>query len=248
MPISVIIIAKNEADNLKLSLPQLHWCDDIVLVNDNSTDQTVEIAKQFGCRIFDRTFDGFGTQKQFAVSKTNHQWVLNIDADEVLSQPLIDEILTLNLELKSIAGYALPIRHVFLGKVFLHGKESKFYHLRLFNKTLGNFDEAKVHEKVKLNGAIKNLNNVVLHYSYKDLKHYFEKFNQYTSIGATKLKEKGKNRNLVFTFLGFPFYFIKHYFIYGNFMNGRNGFVWSYLNALYHVVKYLKLYELNSKK
>lgn len=248
MSISVFIIAKNEADNLKLSLPKLYWCDDIILINDNSTDDTVAIAEQFGCKVYNRTFDGFGTQKQFAVSKTSHQWVLNIDADEVLSNELIEEILKLNLNSTNIAGYTIPIRHVFLGKVFLHGKESKFYHLRLFNKNFGNFDDAKVHEKVKLNGTVKPLENVVLHYSYKDLKHYFEKFNHYTSIGALKLNEKGKQRNLIFTFASFPFYFIKHYLIYANILNGKAGFIWSYLNALYHVVKYLKLYELNSKK
>lgn len=248
MSISVFIIAKNEADNLKLSLPKLYWCDDIILINDNSTDDTVAIAEHFGCKVYNRAFDGFGTQKQFAVSKTSHQWVLNIDADEVLSNELIEEILKLNLNSTNIAGYTIPIRHVFLGKVFLHGKESKFYHLRLFNKNFGNFDDAKVHEKVKLNGAVKPFENVVLHYSYKDLKHYFEKFNHYTSIGALKLKEKGKQRNLIFTFASFPFYFIKHYLIYANILNGKAGFIWSYLNALYHVVKYLKLYELNSKK
>jgi len=248
MSISVIIIAKNEADNLQLSLPKLHWCDDIVLVNDNSTDNTVEIASQFGCKIFNRTFDGFGTQKQFAVSKAKHQWVLNIDADEVLSDELIKEILAIDFKNGLTVGYTIPIRHVFLGKVFLHGKESNFKHLRLFNKLSGNFDEAKVHEKVRINGPIRDLKNVVLHYSYKDLKHYFDKFNQYTSIGAIKLKDKGKQRSLLLSVTSFPFYFLKHYFVYRNFMNGKAGFIWSYLSAWYHVVKYLKLHELNSKR
>lgn len=248
MSISVIIIAKNEADNLQLSLPKLHWCDDIVFVNDNSTDNTLEIAEQFGCKIFNRAFDGFGTQKQFAVSKAAHQWILNIDADEVLSDELIKEILSIDFKKSAEVGYTIPIRHVFLGKVFLHGKESNFKHLRLFNKLFGNFDDAKVHEKVRINGPISALKNVVLHYSYKDLKHYFDKFNQYTSIGAIKLKEKGKSRSLMLTVASFPFYFLKHFFVYRNFMNGKAGFIWSYLSAWYHVVKYLKLHELNSKK
>jgi glycosyltransferase involved in cell wall biosynthesis len=248
MSISVIIIAKNEADNLQLSLPKLHWCDDIVLVNDNSTDNTLEIAEQFGCKIFNRAFDGFGTQKQYAVSKAAHQWILNIDADEVLSDELIKEILSIDFKNTATVGYTIPIRHVFLGKVFLHGKESNFKHLRLFNKLSGNFDDAKVHEKVRINGPISALKNVVLHYSYKDLKHYFDKFNQYTSIGAIKLKEKGKSRSLMLTVASFPFYFLKHFFVYRNFMNGKSGFIWSYLSAWYHVVKYLKLHELNSKK
>ncbi len=248
LSISTIIIARNEAENLKISLPQLGWCKDIVLVDDNSTDNTVAVAEHFGCKVFKRTFDGYGTQKQFAASKAENNWILNIDADEVLSDELIEEIKQLNLEDTALAGFEIPIRHVFLNKVFLYGKESKFYHLRLFNRSAGNFNAAKVHEKVHLNGPVKQLKNVILHYSYKDLDHYFDKFNRYTSSGAIKLKEKGKSRNLFFTILGFPFYFIKHYFIYRNVLNGRAGFIWSYLNAWYHVVKYLKLHELNSKK
>ncbi|NQW42137.1 MAG: glycosyltransferase family 2 protein [Bacteroidetes bacterium] len=246
MSISTIIIAKNEAENLKISLPKLHWCKDIVLVDDNSTDETIKIAEQFGCRVFTRIFDGFGTQKQFAVSQALNNWVLNIDADEVLTDELIEEIQILKLN-NEISGYELPIRHVFLDKIFKYGKESRYYHLRLFNKLEGNFDSASVHEKVILKGNVLKLQNVILHNSYKNLDHYFEKFNRYTSIGAEKLKEKGKSRNLLMSIVSFPIYFFKHYILYRNFLNGKAGFIWSYLNAWYHVVKYLKLNELNNK-
>lgn len=247
MQISTIIIAKNEAENLNQSLPKLAWCKDIVLIDDCSIDNTKQIAELFKTNVFERKFDGFGTQKQFAVSKTQNNWVLNIDADEVLSDELIKEINALNLD-DNYNGYEIPIRHVFLGKIFQYGKESKYYHLRLFNKAKGNFDDAKVHEKVILQGNTKKLEHVILHYSYKNLDHYFEKLNRYTTIGAQKLKAKGKSRNLVFTILSFPIYFFKHYVIYRNFMNGKAGFIWSYLNAWYHVVKYLKLRELNQQK
>lgn len=243
--ISVIIITKNEEENLLKSLPRLSWCDDIVVVDDNSTDKTVEIAESFGCKVQRRTFDGFGTQKQFAVSKTRHPWVLNIDADEVLSDELIEEIKALRLEQVKYSAFAIPVRHVFLDKTFKYGKESRFYHTRLFNKQEGNFNAATVHEKVETKGKTKELNHVILHYSYKNLDHYFRKFNQYTSIGALKLKQQNKSRNLAFCVLAFPIYFTKHFIFYGNILNGRAGFIWSYLNAWYHTVKYLKLYELN---
>lgn len=247
MQISVIIIAKNEAENLKRSLPKLHWCDDIVLIDDCSIDQTAEIAKSFGAKVFQRAFDGFGTQKQYAVAQTTHPWVLNLDADEVMEGALIQEILSLN-ESEGITAYELPIQHVFLGKVFKHGKESNYPHLRLFNKNKGNFNDAVVHEKVITTGRTLLLKGKVLHYSYKNLEHYFQKFNSYTQAGALKLKEKGKSRPLALCVLSFPIYFFKHYFVYRNLLNGKEGFIWSYLNAWYHTVKYLKLYELNQKK
>ncbi len=247
MQISVIIIAKNEAENLKRSLPKLHWCDDIVLIDDCSSDQTAEIAKSFGAKVFQRAFDGFGTQKQYAVAQTTHPWVLNLDADEVMEDELIQEILSLK-ESEGITAYELPIQHVFLGKVFKHGKESNYPHLRLFNKNKGNFNNAVVHEKVITTGRTLLLKGKVLHYSYKNLEHYFQKFNSYTQAGALKLKEKGKSRPLALCVLSFPIYFFKHYFVYRNLLNGKEGFIWSYLNAWYHTVKYLKLYELNQKK
>jgi glycosyltransferase involved in cell wall biosynthesis len=247
MQISVIIIAKNEAENLKRSLPKLHWCDDIVLIDDCSSDQTAEIAASFGAKVFQRGFDGFGTQKQFAVSQTQHAWVLNLDADEVMEDALIQELLSLKV-IKEVSAYELPIQHVFLGKVFKYGKESNYPHLRLFDKTKGNFNDAVVHEKVITSGRTLRLKGKILHYSYKNLEHYFQKLNRYTQAGALKLKEKGKTRSLILCIVSFPIYFVKHYFFYGNILNGKEGFIWSYLNAWYHTVKYLKLYELNQKK
>ncbi|MBC7426663.1 MAG: glycosyltransferase family 2 protein, partial [Bacteroidia bacterium] len=228
------------------TLARLKWCNEIILVDDFSTDNTVEISESFGCKVFRRNFDGFGTQKQFAVEQASNNWILNIDADEVLSDELIVEVQN-TLKNPQCDGYDIPVTHVFLGKIFKHGRESKYYHLRLFNKISGTFDAALVHEKVILSGNTGKLKGVILHYSYKDLDHYFEKFNRYTSSGAQKLFQKNKKRSLFLIIASFPFYFIKHYFIYRNFMNGTAGFTWSYLNAWYHVIKYLKLKELNNK-
>jgi glycosyltransferase involved in cell wall biosynthesis len=242
--ISVVIIAKNESENLRSSLSKLDWCDDIVLVDDFSSDDTKSVAESFGATVYQRKLDDFGLQKQFAVSKAKHDWVLSIDADEVLSDNLINEIKQLNLD-SQITAYKIPRQHVFLGKIFKYGKESKMLIIRLFNKKFGNFNSSSVHEKVETTGNISNLNNSILHYSYRDLDHYFEKFNVYTSRGAQLLKTRGKNRPIFLTILLFPIYFFKHYLIYGNFLNGKEGFVWSYLSAWYHTVKYLKLNELN---
>ncbi len=247
MQISVIIIAKNEEENLSKSLPNLTWCNEIILIDDFSTDNTAQIASMYGCKIFQRKLDNFGKQKQFAVAQTSNNWVLNLDADEILSDALIDELKSLP-KADDISGYELPIRNVFLNRIFKYGKESNFYHLRLFNKQKGNFDDAIVHEKIVLSGITQKLKNVVFHHSYKNIEHYITKLNHYSSIGAKKLFALGRKKSLILIILSFPIYFIKHYFFYGNILNGKEGFIWSYLNAWYHTIKYLKLRQMYIKQ
>lgn len=244
MKISTVIIAKNESYNLAFTMPRLSWCDDIILIDDNSTDDTVKIANQYGAKVFSRAFDGFGNQKRFGVERAQNQWILNIDADEYLSDELIHELETLNPD-QDIDAFQIPIQHVFLGKIFKYGKESHYLHTRLFHKNSANFDQAIVHEKVIHTGKLGKLNGRILHYSYKDKAHYFEKLEKYADQGAQKLKAKGKSRPLWICYALYPIYFAKHYFVYGNCLNGRAGFTWSYLSAWYHTLKYIKLHQLN---
>jgi hypothetical protein len=145
------------------------------------------------------------------------------------------------------AGYYLKRSLCFLGKRFKYGRESKEYYLRLFNKNHGNFSEDKVHEKVILTGKTKTLKGELLHYSYTSLHQYFEKFNSYTTKAAQTLFEQGKRRSLLLTVIGFPFYFIKNYFINGNILNGMQGFLWALFSSFYPVVKYAKLWMLWTK-
>jgi glycosyltransferase involved in cell wall biosynthesis len=248
MQISAVLIAKNEEVNLLKTLPKLKWCDEVIVVVDNQNDTSIPIAKSFGALVIQNTFETFGKQKQFAVNQAKNEWVLSIDADEVLSDELIIELQNLDLDSTNFKAFEIPRMHIFLNKKFKYGKESNDYIIRLFNKHFANFNDAKVHEKVVVNGKVSALKNNILHYSYKNLEHYFTKFNIYTTQGAIKLKEAGKRRNLFLCFMSFPFYFIKHYIFYLNFLNSWQGFVWSYLNACYHLVKYLKLHEINSSK
>lgn len=247
MSISVVIIVKNEAENLQRLLPTLAWANEILILDDHSTDNTKEIAEASGAVVFQHRFESFGKQKQKAVSLAENDWILSLDADEILTEALLNEIQALDLSNTQIHAFEIPRTHVFLGKVFKHGKESNDLIVRLFNKKYCNFDDAVVHEKVIVKGKAAKLSHPILHHSYKDLVHYFQKFNTYTTQGAIKLHKKGKQRSLTLCFLSFPVYFFKHYFIYLNCLNGWQGLVWSYLSAGYHVVKYLKLFELNKK-
>jgi glycosyltransferase involved in cell wall biosynthesis len=245
--VSAVIITHNEAINIRRTLGQLWWCDEIIVVDSFSTDNTIEVCRQYGCAVYQRAFDGYGAQKQYAVSLEKNDWVLCIDADEVLTNELVDEI---QQEMMSPAaqGYLVPMRFVFMGKQFKFGKESWRYFLRLFNKQSGTFNHLKVHEKIELAGSTKKLKYNILHYSYRDVSQYFEKFNKYSSYGAEMSHGQGKKRSLALIVCAIPLNFFKYYFIERNFLNGLSGFYWSVFNAFYHFVKYIKIREIYAQE
>lgn len=247
--ISCIIIVFNEEENIFKCLQALNWCDEIVIVDSGSSDKTLEICKDFKCKIHHKNFNGYGEQKRFAVFLAENDWILNVDADEVATAELKNEIFAeLDKENISVRGFFIPRSLIFLDKRFKYGKESNEYYLRLFNKKHGNFSEKKVHETVLVNGTTKKLKGELLHYSYKSIHHYYEKFNNYTSQAARELFEKGKKRSLILITIGFPVYFFKNYFINRNFLNGWQGFLWALFSSWYPVVKYAKLWALRNIK
>lgn len=247
--VSAVIITLNEEAIITETLSRLWWCDEIVVIDSGSTDRTVEICEQYGCAVFPRAFNGFGEQKNYGVSKAKNDWVLCIDADEILTEPLIDEIRgELSKPDIAYAAFAIPRNLVFMNKVFEHGRESKSNIIRLFNKTRGGWDGAVVHEKVTVNGAVKNLQHKILHYSYHDYSQFLIKINLYSSLGSKKLLEKGAHKGKALTILAIPFNFFKYFVIDRNFLNGYRGFVWAAFNTFYHFVKYLKLGELKKRE
>ena len=248
--ISCVIITFNEEENIRRTLNSVKWCDEIVVVDSGSDDKTIDICNEYKCRVYHKDFNGYGEQKRYAVSLASNDWILNIDADEVVSDELCDEIKNIfkDDEIK-FNGFFLPRSLIFLGKHFKYGRESKEYYLRLFNKNFGNFSSDKVHEKVEIEGDTKKLNGTLHHYSYTNLEQYFNKFNSYTTQAAQGLFDKGnKGRSVVAIVLGFPVYFFKNYVVYRNFLNGTQGFLWALFSSLYPIIKYFKLWSLWNKK
>lgn len=242
MKISVFIIAFNEAKILSKCLEKLSWADEIVVVDSGSTDQTVQIAESFGAKVIYHPFENFGKQKQFALEQTKNDWVLSLDADEVLTDALINEIQKLEFNSK-INGYLIPRTHVFLDKIFKYGSENKKPILRLFNKKEGGFTPDKVHEVIKINGALGNLKNGMLHYSYFDVEQYILKLNRYTSLYANEQALKKRKFSFIEVLLKTNFEFFKRYFIELNFLNGKEGFYWAFFSAFYMYTKCVKTNE-----
>jgi glycosyltransferase involved in cell wall biosynthesis len=243
--VSAVIITHNESRNLRRTLTRLYWCDEIILVDSYSTDDTVEVGQEFGCRVLFKTFEGYGSQKRYAVAQAKNDWVLCIDADEVLSDALIREIGEEFRKGPSCLGYQMPMNLVFLGREFRYGKESQRYFMRLFNRAAGNFNEATVHEKIELKGKIGRMENGILHYSYSSLQQYIDKCSRYTTLSAEGAVKKGKKKSVPAVLFALPYYFFRYYFIERNILNGLEGFYWSVLSAQAHFTKYIKIRELN---
>jgi glycosyltransferase involved in cell wall biosynthesis len=244
VPVSAVLITYNEESVIAETLSKLSWCDEIVIVDSGSTDKTLDICRQFGCRIFSRPFSGFGDQKKFAVSKAVNDWILCIDADEVLTKALVNEIRhELHQADIRYAAFSVPRTLVFMKKVFRYGKETGSYVTRLFNRTRGNWNNAFVHESVEVNGPVKKLKGKILHYSYHSYNQFLGKINLYSTLGAKKLQHRPVRKSRSLVILAIPFNFFRYYILHRNFMNGYRGFSWSVLNTFYHFIKYLKAEE-----
>lgn len=247
-PLSVALIVQDEADRIERTLQAITCADEVVVVDGGSRDDTVARCRKHGCRVVERPFDGFGVQKAFAVAQCRSDWVLNLDADEVLTPELNAEIreLLARPEIPE-AAFEVEMRMVFLGRVFTHGAQAREHHVRLFDRRRAAYDAAEVHEGVRTGGRIGRLRARLHHHSFRDLHHFVRKMNDYTTRGARMLHARGKRRPAALAVLSWPFYFLKSYLVQGNCWNGVPGLVWSFFFSLQPPVKYLKLAERNRR-
>ncbi|RAJ96036.1 glycosyl transferase family 2 [Larkinella arboricola] len=249
VPLSVVMITLNAERTLKKVLETVYdWADDIVLVDSGSTDATLPIAQQFNCRIFYRKFNGFGPQKQFAVNQAKHDWVLVLDADELVSEKLAQEITALFADgLPGPAGYALPRNLIFLGRVLRYSGQNRQPVVRLFNRRKGDVTPVAVHESIQVEGTPGTLSGILIHDSYGSLHDYVQKMNQYTTLSAKEMAVRHKKAHIGLQGLRFLFTFVKIYLLKGGVLDGYPGFMWALLSAVYPVIKYSKLQEMQNQ-
>jgi len=244
--ISAVIITYNEERNIQRCLEGLRWADEIVVVDSFSQDRTKEIASSFTDKIFDLEWQGFGKQKEFARTKATCDWVLSIDADEVVSEKLQKEIQDAINRNDSPDGYYIPRLSNFLGRWMRHSGWYPDYVLRLFKKDRARFDDSLVHEKLILEGKAGFLKNEILHYTDPDITHYLSKMDRYTTLSAQELLAERKNITL-FDLLFRPVaIFFKMYLFKSGFLDGWQGFVLACLSSFHVFVKYAKLWHLRS--
>ncbi len=245
--ISAVVITKNEQANIGRCLNSLRWVDEIILIDSSSEDKTCEIAGQFGAKIFQNRFNGYGPAKALGVAKATGEWILSVDADEEITPQLAAEIKNVIKSDLKIAGYKIPRRTFFLGRWIEFSKWSPDYVLRLFRRSSGNFDQSEVHEEVVIEGAIKYLKNVILHYSYPSGMKYREKMEHYSKLGAEKIIRQGQKYSLLSLIFNPIASFYRHYIFGAGFLDGMHGFLIGILSAFGVMKKYQKLRLLAKK-
>lgn len=247
MKISAVVITRNEENNIDRCLSSVSWVDEIVLIDHQSTDGTLEIANKHGARIYSPPWRGFGPAKQEGVERAEGEWILSIDADEEVSKDLSEEIQKVIKDPEGFDGFMLPRRTNFLGRWINHCGWYPDYVLRLFRRDKGKFNEAVVHEKVEVTGLVGKLKNDLKHYSYPDFETYLEKSNQYTTLGARQAFQRGRRSAWSDVSLRPLASFFSHYVVRQGFRDGTEGFIISTMSAVAVLVKYTKLRQMHKK-
>jgi glycosyltransferase involved in cell wall biosynthesis len=247
--LSVTLIARDEEDRLPGALASVAFADErIVVVDAASTDRTEEIARRAGARVLVRPFDGFGGQKNAAASLASHRWILSIDADEIVSPKLALEIRDclagIAWESSPPAAYRVPIRLEFLGRELRFGRDTVVRPARLYDRERARFSDDAVHEKILAAGPIDALEESILHRSYRDLAHYLEKLDLYTTLAAEAKWKAGKG-GAGFLPVRVLWEFFDRAFLRFGFLDGSAGLTFAALSSANTLLKYLKLRELD---
>ena len=244
--LSVVVITYNNADTLDACLREVDWADEILVLDSGSTDATVTIARMHGATVDVHPFDDYGPQKQRAIDMARNDWILNLDADEILS-PDTRAIIERALDDPQHVGFRLPRRERMFWTV-QHRWSHRNGHLRLFNRKYGGMNDVEVHAAVEVHGAVKTLWGAdFVNDGDGDIATRVEKINRYSSgLVVNKLRRGQRFTGLRMVFYP-PVFFLRQYLIKRYFLNGWAGFIASALGAVYVFLKYAKLHEARRK-
>jgi len=241
--ISAIIIAGREEKNIAACLDSVRWTDEIVVVNSESKDRTVEIARQYTDKVFVRKWEGYASQKNYSLQQASNEWVLSIDADERVSPELREEIL--NLDFSIADGFYVPRRNYFLDKVVRSCGWSPDYQLRLFKKSKTRLSNRQVHEGFVVDGTKEYLKNELIHYTHSSVTDTLEKINEYSTLEAEEKSKKIKMSGS--KILLKPIWeFLRHFVIRRGFTDGVRGLMVSIIHAMTKTQVYLKIWEIQN--
>jgi glycosyltransferase involved in cell wall biosynthesis len=241
--VSIAIITRNEEANLRACLLSASWADEIVVVDAESCDATVAIAREFTDRVYVRPWPGFAAQKEFALKQCTSPWIFSLDADERIRPELRDEIRRLTNDPAAPPGYRVGRRSYFLHKWIRHGGWYPGYQLRLFRKEAVSMIQRRVHEGFAVEGETGTLQGDLDHFSHPSIVSSLDKMNRYSTLEA--LDRLGRKRVHPPDLLTHPWAaFLRKYIAQGGFRDARHGFVLAWVTALVKMALYMKIYHL----
>lgn len=247
-PISAFVIAKNEAAKIGECLDSLTWADEIVVVDDFSSDETPEICRRHGVKLHQHKFTGFRDQKCYAMELTENEWVLELDADERVSPEMREAILSLTPEdFRRYDCFEFKRKTRFWGKWILHASLYPDYKGRLYCKSRGEWSAANIHERFVVSGQTRKIAADILHPQDLDIYRYFLRTARYADLSAAEYFARGRRAKWHHVTLRPLSTFLTRYLIRLGVLDGVHGFVVSVMGALGTFMKYMKLYEIQKK-
>ncbi|MFO0754232.1 MAG: glycosyltransferase family 2 protein [Thermodesulfovibrionales bacterium] len=247
LPVSVVIITKNEEKNIERALRSVRECAEVILIDDFSTDATVTIARRYTDKVFQVSWQGYARQKQTGIDKAKEPWVLVLDADECVTEGLLQEIRSVVAD-AGCAGYSIPRRNFFLGRWIRGGGWWPDYTLRLFRRGAAAMEQREVHERIVAEGRTGHLRNPLEHYPYGTLSAYLQKMDAYSTLAARELHAAGRRFRSWHLFVKPPFTFFRMLVLQRGLRDGPYGLILALLYSFYTLLKYLKLWELQRSK
>lgn len=243
--VSAVVVTLNNSRNIRRTLSRLSWCAEIIVVDGFSKDGTAAICREFNCTVHLKAFEGYYRQRQYGISKTTYNWILSVDAEEILSEALIGEI-NRQLSIPSgLRGYHVPTSLVFFNKQFLYGRESWRYQLRLFDKRFAKSTDSAINKKTGITGPTGKLRQKMLDHRFRNIQDWEDACRFYGGLPTGRDQLVDRKSLAIGATLSLPLNFLRYYLLHLNFLNGVEGFYWSALNAYQHFCRSLRGLERN---
>ena len=243
--VTAVIAAHDESANIVECIASLRWAREVIVVENDSTDDTIALARGAGATVISPPFTTIGAARNNAIDKATSAWILVVDADERCTPELAAEIDAVTARAENrVTAYRVKRRNFFLGREIGHGGWSgeDDHPIRLFRRE-HRYNASQVHEHVEISGATGQLNGSLLHYTYTSLDQYFEKFERYSRWWADQNYKKGRRGTAAAVFFKPPARFFRMYFLKGGWRDGAHGLILACLAAASVMAKYARLWE-----
>lgn len=244
--VTAIIPTFNEEHNIEAAIASVSWADEIIVVDSFSTDKTIAIAKEKGVRILQREYEHSASQKNWTIPQASHEWIFLLDADERVDEELKNDVQTvLNNNENEHAAFWIKRRNFFMNSEIKYSGWQGDKVVRLFKRDDCKYEDKSVHAEIICNGTIGILKSKLVHYTFKDIFHYLEKWDRYTTMSGSDRAKRGEKPTLFHFLIKPAFRFFHDYFIKLGILDGLTGFILCTLSSMSVFMRYLKVRQFN---